>query len=179
MTLNTRQWEPAFILSSEGNRSPDLLNRLLDQFHVETEERYRSYVDPKTGKLVTWCNIYTWDVTSAAGCEVPHWVPNPEHATDPSKPARRELNAYALEDWFKTDGIANGWRAVDELAAQANAEAGRISVAIGGGHINVLRPKRNGDPAGTYCAQAGKTNFAYGRLTSGFGQIKPTFWVHA
>lgn len=180
ISLNPKQWEPVVmpLRGTEANRTPALLNEIIDQFNVTSQLRYVPDIDPVSNKHRTWCNIFVWDVTTALGCEIPHWIPNPEALTKPGAPKR--LETQADDKWLKGDGSAKGWQKVVELAARANAEMGRPGVAVGGGHIVVLRPRKSGDPIGTYCAQAGKSVFGYGPLVHGFGlTIHPDFYIHA
>ena len=66
--MPVEQWRPVTpaITSSFNSRSPELYRAVIDQFQVETAERYRPF---RNGN--TYCNIYVWDVTRAMGAEIP------------------------------------------------------------------------------------------------------------
>jgi hypothetical protein len=173
-TRNARQWEPvvAPVQSAYlGKRTPEALRAVVAQFDVEANPRYRKTTDGRT-----WCNIFCWDVTSALGCEVPHWVEK-EDGT------RGELNVNATVDWLTIRGPDHGWREVDERDAAAHAGQGGPALAIwrnpnpkASGHVAVLLPPRGE----TRIAQAGRRNFAEGTLRAGFGDHGPVrFFVHS
>lgn len=176
--LKPEQWitVTAPLRGSPASRSAELLFRIVAQFVVADAARFRSFVDPRTNRLVTFCNIYSWDLTSALGAEIPHWV-----IVDGK---RVELNANATLGWLTKSGPAAGWRAADEIAARANANQGRPSVGVwanptgGPGHIALLVPRRLGAPDVTFITQAGKNNFAYGLLSVGFGTKPVSFFTH-
>ena len=61
------------IQSNETNRSVALYNNVINQFAVQYNPRYTQvYVNGTLTK--TYCNIFVWDVTSAMGAPIPHWV---------------------------------------------------------------------------------------------------------
>ena len=174
---------PAFV-SNETDRSPERLRQVIDQFGVETSIRYQPY---KRGGD-TYCNIFLWDVTSALGCEIPHFV---DPATGlsrryPDIKGAVELNAVATEDWLVRYGRAYGWREANALTAQHYANQGKPAVTTAGdiGHVQVVCPsKGNGyDPVrGVTVAQAGARNTGYTYLSgvySGSAMNKVRYFVH-
>ena len=67
-----KAWLPTnpIVKGNEECRSPALLDRLIEQFDVENSARYT----PHKHGGDTYCNIFVWDVTSALGAEIPHYV---------------------------------------------------------------------------------------------------------
>jgi hypothetical protein len=175
------QWRPAVpaVLGDPNSRSPVDLLVVVNQFDVLHSGRYQ----PVPGK--TFCNILSWDVTSALQAEIPHWV-NP--AGSPAKMGTngsRELSANATLEWLVAQGPAQGWLEVDEPTARANASQGLPTVASWenplpghSGHIAVILPD---DPGvdGPVIAQAGLRCLFGVALSTGFGSIKPRFFSHA
>lgn len=186
MIISPRQWEPvvADLRGSESNRAPDLLNRIVAQFDVMNQVRYAAVRDAVTQRLKTWCATFVWDVTSAMGCEIPHWIANPDQKMVGAVP-RVEINANKRHEWLKTEGPTFGWLQVEEGDARAHANGGCPAVASwlnetgGPGHEAVLKPRAQGSVEATYIAQAGAHNFAYALLSAGFGSYKPRFFIHA
>lgn len=184
MIINPNQWQPilADLRSNEGNRAPDLLTRIVAQFDLSNAQRYAALEDPLTKRLKTWCATFVWDFTSAMGCEIPHWVPNPNPLL--GQP-RIELNANARHTWLLTVGVTLGWALAGEVEARAHASMGRPAIASwlnptgGPGHEAALVPARPGAAPETFIAQAGAHNFSYGLLSAGFGGLKPLFLIHA
>lgn len=65
------------VTSTLEDRHPLLYSAIINQFGVETNPRYR----PRNNN--TYCNIFVWDVSSAMGAEIPHWInPNTGEAVD-------------------------------------------------------------------------------------------------
>lgn len=150
-------------------RSPAIYARVLDQFRVADHPRYA----PKSG--CTYCNIYVWDVTSAMGCEVPHWV---DAGFAPSAPGKGfETVANQLVDMLSAG--AWGWMATTEPIECANR--GRPVIAgwknpHGPGHLAMVRPHCvNGR---IVVAQAGRVCAERLSLRSAFGARHVTFWTH-
>lgn len=134
---------------------------LLDVLHIEEAPRYAPRVE--NGKLVTWCNILAWDVASAMGHTLPHWV------DDEGKPclvARgRELTANATLEWLSTVGVDKyRWGLVSSMDEAAKAKFA-VAIAKGSnhGHIAVVRPDK-------YIAQAGQRCYTKCSLGEGFGR---------
>ena len=157
---------------SEACRCPGHLLGVAAQFRVESEPRYQ----PRDGN--TFCNIFVWDVTSALGAEVPHWV---DDAGNPCAPGHgRELSANALCDWLESDAaLERGWRTVGSAEAELEAGEGRPVVATlrnqaGHGHVAILLPSLRGPRI----AQAGAHNMFDAPLARGFGATAPTFFAH-
>lgn len=166
-------------------RSPEWLNTIIDSHHVEEEPRYQ----PRAG--LTFCNIFLWDVTTALGVEVPHWVDKDGNPADPfSKGARETLAGELLQTWFPTVGRKRGWLPVGadpakaRPSAQALADKGFPVVAgwinpRGHSHVAVVRPNRFGSQASVpRIAQAGGRCFNDGPLKDGFGSRPVEFWFH-
>lgn len=173
---------PLQLLPDSG---PTELIAVQQQFQVETAARYAR--DDHT-----FCNIYLWDFTRAAGCEVPHWVfpdgtpATPYQARVDSKnvtEAAHELNANDVTKWLAEQGAANGWRVVTEHEAQAIADNGGVAIFAwanptgGPGHVGALRPS-NGRP-GTWYAQAGGTNSSDIPALHVFVSAQPTYYARA
>ena len=49
------------------HRNPDAYSEVMESLDVGNTDRYR------ISNNNTWCNIYVWDVTTAMGCEIPHY----------------------------------------------------------------------------------------------------------
>lgn len=154
------------VVSIEGARSPDNLRAVIDQFNVESATRYTPY---RNG--ATYCNIFVWDVTSAMGCEVPHYVDavTGEPRTYPDVSGARELDANGVAGWLADSGAGYGWREVSEAEAQALANEGQAVVGAwknngGIGHVQIVCPSADGTydaSRGPAIAQAGSRNTNY------------------
>lgn len=147
--------------SHPGDRHPDLLDKVIDQFEVETSDRYRVRDTSGDGIPDTFCNIFAWDVTRALCAEIPHWWRG------------RELSANGVHDWLVQHGRTYGWeegRAVDAVRA---ANLGAPAVAVwrnpsGSGHIAVVRPSLTpSEPM--MLAQAGRQNLRRASIAQCFG----------
>jgi len=186
VVLPVEHWRPTApaITSSEGNRSPELYRAVIDQFRVETAERYRPY---RNGN--TYCNIYVWDVTRAMGAELPHYTDpatgEPRYYPDIS--GASPMGAIATAEWLKTYGERYGWREADAVTAQMHANEGKPAVTSAGnlGHVQVVSPSRDGgfDAArGVAIAQAGSIVSNYTHISSIYGgnTLKNSirYWVH-
>ena len=185
--LPTAYWQPTTpaIVGSESNRSAENLRAIIDQFNVEIAGRYV----PRDG--YTYCNIFLWDVTSALGCEIPHYV-NPdtgEPMTYPNVTGSMELNSNRTLDWLLSKGSEFGWREVSAEEAQNAANQGLPAVSIWKnpgdvGHVQVVCPSEDGlynEEMGPTIAQAGRKtlNYAYARnVYSVNGMSKLRYFVH-
>ena len=143
-------WKTAVpsVTSDTGDRSPERYRSVINQFRVETAERYRPFRDG-----MTYCNIFVLDVTRAMGAHIPH------------------LGAIAMCEWLGTKGAEHGWREVDAETAQMHANQGKPAVTSAGslGHVQMVCPSRDGgyDPQlGVTIAQAGSRVTNYSHISS-------------
>lgn len=197
-------WRPTSpaVTSDSSNRSTALYNDVINQFAVGNNPRYAvRNTDGRPGDE-TFCNLFLWDVTSAMGAPIPHWVqgngvPYPDDLVaaaggygEVSEHAW-EMNANAASRWLDNHGEAYGWREATAEEAQRMADQGRPAVAAWdsrseeAGHVAVLRPsspEHPYDPAkGPVIAQAGGTNSNYSTVSGGFGSKKMAqvvYYVH-
>lgn len=150
------------VVSTTGNRSAELYNEVIDQFNVETNPRYEVN---KNGENDTYCNIFMWDVTSAMGAEIPHYV-DPETLEPmyyPDVEGAQEMNANAIYNWLGEVGEEYGWYQVTAEQAQNLANEGHPAVTArynsgGHGHVQVVCPSEDGTydaGRGVAVAQAG------------------------
>ena len=173
------------IVGSEDNRSAENLRAIIDQFDVENSGRYK----PRDG--YTYCNIFLWDVTSALGCEIPHYVnaDTGEPMTYPDVTGSMELNSNRTLDWLVTKGVEYGWREVTPEEAQNAANQGLPAVTVWKnpgdvGHVQVVCPSEDGlydAERGPTIAQAGRKtlNYAYSRsVYSVNGLSKVRYFAH-
>jgi hypothetical protein len=182
--------QPA-VTSSSGQRSASLYNSVIDQFNVATNGRYTPH---KLGVGDTYCNIFAWDVTSAMGAEIPHWVDNNTGAPRqyPSITGAYETDANGAINWLRNYGSSYGWSKVTAAEAQAAANSGKPAVATwknpnGAGHFQIVRPNKSGDvfdaDKGVFVAQAGGTNFNYGTASDVYGTgaalDKLEYYIHS
>lgn len=156
-----RQWVDyrAPLTNAPGNRSPEALRAVLEQFRVETALRYKARAP------FTYCNIFVSDATRALGCEIPHWLDKP----------RRELNANGICDWLEA---STDWRELGARDAIVEASTGYPVVLAWrnpdprrSGHVAMMLPD------GTI-AQAGKRNLFGAEIEAGFGRLAPLFYTH-
>ncbi|MGE4484093.1 MAG: hypothetical protein AB7C97_03140 [Oscillospiraceae bacterium] len=177
------------ITGNASCRSADLLNKIIGQFDVESSVRYQPY---KHGSD-TYCNIFVWDVTSALGAEIPHYIDaatgSPRNYPDVNGAA--ELGANGTYDWLAGYGKEYGWTEVSAEEAQNYANSGYPAVTAwkntsgGAGHVQVVCPSKDGKydtVRGVTVAQAGSNNYEYAHLSSTFSssrlpQVK--YYVHA
>ena len=170
-TLPIECWKPAIpaITSVAGFRNPERYRAVIDQFRVESAKRYE--VDE-----YTYCNIFLWDVTSAMGAEIPHYVDaatgNPRYYPDIK--GATSMGAIATDKWLRDYGPQYGWYEVDAETAQRWANSGKPAVTTAGsqGHVQIVCPSRDGgyDPArGVTVAQAGRIVSGYTYITSIYG----------
>jgi hypothetical protein len=136
--------------SKPTDRRQELLNEVIDQFHVENNPRYMREKESDR----PFCNIFVSDVTRALGAEIPHWVKG------------KELDTEGMRLWLNNQGKLNGWRRVSAAEAQRNADEGRPSIVYGPGHIAVVRP--GGNPSNPAIAQAGNHNYNRAQVSKGW-----------
>lgn len=154
-------------------RDPETYNTVIDQFDVANNPRYVKRDINGDGTIDTFCNIFAWDVTSAMGAEIPHWVTSDgtPYKYDTSMSYHdnaefaRELNANNVALWLDDHGSDYGWNEVDSAAAQKAADSGQPTIGIwyndgGIGHVVVIRPDETGNGEVTI-AQAGGSNYNY------------------
>ncbi len=169
---------PHFI--NTGLRNAQNYNKIIDQFNVETNKRYKI-----SGKS-TWCNIYAWDVMRAMNVPFSHWVYNGKPLT--YNEARKTKGAYECNvsehlRWLKNYGSKYKWRKISAAEAQKRANQGypTIVLDIGGEHIAVVRPEtskwkyKNNNPV---ISQAGLCNVKYGNAKTYFGARTLVYWTH-
>lgn len=167
----------ALITGGSTNRSPELLDRIIDQFDL-AHERYQ----PKAEG--TKCNILVWDVTRALACEIPQ--------RELVNNQLIQLNANAMYNWLNGPRAReHRWTEVAEQVARARADAGFPVVVAqynpgGPGHMAVGRPAPHapgGPPAPEdgklWIAQAGGKNLRYARVADTFlPQFPKRFFFH-
>lgn len=165
----------AAITSNVGQRSADLYRAVINQFNVESNQRYAVN---KQGIGDTYCNIFAWDVTRAMGAEVPHYIDSATGAPVSSGAGgAKELNANQVNNWLNSTGRAFGWTKVSAEEAQYYANMGMPSItswknSAGHGHLQVVSPSVDGqyDPSrGVAIAQAGRQVKNYDYITSVYG----------
>jgi hypothetical protein len=169
-------------------RSPELLERIIGQFGVESSARYTPY---KNGSD-TYCNIFVWDVTSALGAEIPHYVDaqTGQPRRYPDTAGARELDANGTYRWLSVHGSRYGWTEVSAETAQEYANRGYPAVTAwynpaGAGHVQVVRPSKDGAydaGRGVAVAQAGRTNREYMYTSSMYGRSSLSqvrYFIHA
>ncbi len=176
------------ITSSEGNRSASLYRQVIDQFDVESNGRYEVN---KKGRGDTYCNIFMWDVTSAMGAEIPHYIDAQTGAprTYPDVQGARQLSANGIYNWLHQHGGDYGWFEVTPEQAQTLANAGRPVVTAwqnsgGHGHVQVVCPSKDGvydEKRGVTVAQAGRKLSSYTPITSIYNKSlsKVSYFAHA
>ncbi|MDR0935458.1 MAG: hypothetical protein LBM98_02115 [Oscillospiraceae bacterium] len=172
------------LTGDETNRSAERYNAVINQFAVESNPRYTP------GKLdSTWCNIYVWDVTSAMGAEIPHYVDpaTGEPRKYPDTEGARELGAIATETWLETTGSDYGWLETTAEQAQYAANAGLPAITSSGaiGHVQMVIPSKDGNynpQTGAAISQAGRNNYAYSTVNETYTQAampNVRYWVHS
>jgi len=184
--LPTEHWRPTTpaVTSSEEDRSPELYRAVIDQFSVETAERYRPF---RNGS--TYCNIFMWDVTVAMGAEIPHYTDpaTGEALYYPDVRGARSMGAIATCEWLQKHGEDYGWRETDAETAQMHANEGKPAVTSAGslGHVQVICPSADGgfDPIrGVTVAQAGSivTNYRHisGIYSANALANNVRYWIH-
>ena len=181
--LPTECWKPTTpaVTSNVGDRSPQLYRTVINQFRVETAQRY------KPGEN-TYCNIFVWDVTSAMGAEVPHYIDaaTGEARYYPDISGATAMGAIATDDWLSKHGSRYGWFEADAETAQRYANAGKPAITSAGalGHVQVVAPSKDGtfdSDRGVAIAQAGRIVSNYTHLSNIYGnsgQKSVRYWVH-
>lgn len=165
--------------NKEGERSPEAYNEVMEAFQVESSARYQ----PRDNK--TWCNIYVWDVTTAMGCEIPHYYnrvtgePMTQEQAVHNPGSYYEMNAPRMTTWLEKYGEKYGWVACDEATAINSANEGMPTVAVGTntGHVAMVAPQNEGE-TGVMISQAGGSNFNHGELSDGFGTYQVKYYYH-
>ncbi len=177
------------LTGNSSYRSEELLNDIIGQFDVESTARYTPH---KYGSD-TYCNIFVWDVTSALGCEIPHWVDAETGAPRqfPDITGAVELGANATYTWLDDHGDEYGWIEVTAEQAQEYANQGYPAVTTwqnpggGAGHVQIVRPSEDGEydaSRGVAVAQAGGHNYEYtytGSIYSSNSLSQVRYYVHA
>ena len=179
-TKKNRECAPVYT-NKKGKRSKAAYNRVINQFQVETRERYRR---DSNG---TYCNIFAWDVMSAMGTTLPHWLLGETPADSRTKGAL-ERNANETFDWLSRNYRKYGWKRVNAAQAQERANRGYPTFAIwrnnsgGAGHEMVVRPEgqvyRYSSYNGPVIAQAGATNRNYWNIRNTLGNRVPVYYTH-
>lgn len=165
--------------NKEGERSPEAYNEVMEAFQVESNARYQ----PRNGD--TWCNIYVWDVTTAMGCEIPHYynrftgAPMTQEECVKKPGSYYEMSASRMTKWLETYGEQYGWVACDEATAINSANEGMPTVAVGTntGHVAMVAPQNEGE-TGVMISQAGGSNFNHGKIKNGFGNYQVKYYYH-
>jgi hypothetical protein len=183
--LPVEQWKPTtpVITSNAYSRSPELYRAVINQFQVETAERYKPF---RNGN--TYCNIYVWDVTRAMGAEIPHYT-DPQTGQPryyPDTKGAKSMGAIATDKWLEKHGSEYGWHEADAETAQRYANEGRPAVTSAGskGHVQIVCPSEDGgfDPVrGATIAQAGRIVTNYMHISGIYGtasQKNVRYWVH-
>ena len=179
-------WRPAtpVITNVPGQRSPAMYRAVIDQFSVETSERYRPGREGNT-----YCNIFVWDVTRAMGAELPFYTDPATGAPryHPDTKGAKAMGAIAMDKWLAEHGGKYGWQEVDAQTAQMHANQGRPAVTTAGsiGHVQMVVPSKDGsfDPVrGVTIAQAGRTVSSYmhisGIYNAGRLNNNVRYWIH-
>lgn len=162
-----------------GERSPEAYNEVMEAFEVSTNPRYQ----PRNGD--TWCNIYVWDVTTAMGCEIPHYYNKTTGAPMTRSECLKnpgtyyEMSASRMTKWLEKYGAQYGWVECDEATAINSANQGMPTVTVGTdtGHVAMVAPQKEGE-TGVMISQAGGRNFEHGKLSNGFGKHPVKYFYH-
>ena len=160
------------ITSSAGSRSAAQYNRVIAQFQVESNERYRPH---RLGKGDTYCNIYVWDVTRAMGAEIPHYIDAGtwEAKYYPDTNGAIEMGATRMCQWLEKKGASYGWREVSAEEAQRMANQGKPAVAVMPTHVQMVCPSKDGTyhpQKGVTVAQAGSQVIGYTYISNIYGK---------
>lgn len=178
--LYSAPWLPltAPITSGTSCRTPEMLERVVAQFGLETATRWQKHVSTRAdgSKAVeTYCNVALSDLTKALGCEVPRWWQRGANLV--------QLSANEQQRWLQDEGPMHGWRPCSVAEAQVRANMGHPAVPTWfnpqpshSGHVGLFMPDRG--EAGLFIAQAGMTNFSRGTLSSGFGARNVLCFTH-
>jgi len=159
------------LISTASNRSHELLESVIEQFDVESTERYRVRDVTGDGKKETWCNLYVSDVTTALCAPLPH------------RYGGKWQNVRDMANQLRS--LRGSWRPCTSKEAQDNADTGSPSVVVYDpkdeathGHIAMLVPSHNA--IGIWISQAGARNFRRAPLLAGFGSFADSceFFFH-
>lgn len=157
--------DPA-VTSNVNNRSAALYSNVINQFNVETNERYQ----PDGG---TYCNIFVWDVTGAMGAEIPHYYDaKTGEPMSYGDEGANQMNANGMYKWLHQFGSQYGWQEVTPEQAQQFANEGHPVVTAlyrdgQHGHVQVVCPSEDG----TYDAKRGVTIAQAGRRLTSYRPI--------
>lgn len=101
------------ITSEPGKRSRQLYEKVILQFALATNPRYRPDVPERPRG-----HIFIWDISRAMGCEIQHFA------------AGQELSLGQTVDWLRRDGVPRGWKHVSAEEAIDCAEVGQLVLAL-------------------------------------------------
>lgn len=179
-------WLPCMPPMTSGSlqRSPDITDRVLAQFQLDTGRRWQKLVETVSEgvqRVSTYCNVWLNDGTRALGCEVPRWWLKGAELV--------QLSANDQVRWLDRQGRKHGWASCTPFEAQARANLGHVSV-VGwlnpevhpvtkrelSGHVGIFKPDHG--EQGLFISQAGLTCFTRGTLSSGFGSRNVTCFTH-
>jgi hypothetical protein len=185
-TTNTNASQPvnAPVHNDSSTRSAANYSNVINQFAVQFNPRYTPRDSNGDGVTDTFCNIFAWDVTSAMGAPIPHWVDRLVYqqltgSLPPNNASQGELTATLTALWLQSQGATNGWSQVSAADAQSDANLGRPVVVCGDGHIAIVRPGSI-NANGPTTAQAGLYNFNLGHVYPYFPQGSAVeYWAHA
>lgn len=155
------------LTSSPQNRSAARLLAIVGEHHYRGHARYTPRDVTGDNVAETFCNLFAQDVSEAMGVVLP-----------------RNMRANDLVRWLSSSVQARelGWEPVDAHTAQRMADEGQLALAAwynrngGPGHLAVLVPSL--DEPGTWCAQAGRSNFTRSPIASGFGDLPVAYFAH-
>lgn len=173
-----------------GERSAQNYNKIIDQFDVAKNPRYKIIYKKVNGKtkISTWCNIYAWDVMRAMNVPFSHWLDQKGRPLTYNE-AKNTKGAYECGVrmhllWIKKYGAKYGWRQVTANEAQKRANKGYPTLVMNtsGSHIAVVRPETSKYKYTTnnpVISQAGASNVKYGKAGTYFGTTKNlVYWTH-
>lgn len=178
--LYSAPWQPMTAPLTTGSwcRTPELLDRVIDQFGLGRWPRWEKHVETRAdGRKVvsTYCNVWLSDVTRALGCEVPRWWQRGALLV--------QLSANEQQRWLQQEGPMHGWSPCTVAEAQVRANLGHPAVATWlnpeaghSGHVGLFVPDRGEE--GLWISQAGLTCFSRGTLSSGFGPRNVLCFTH-
>lgn len=101
------------VKNREGRRAPEVYRRVINQFAVGHNPRYRPDAPDRPR-----AHIFVWDVTRAMQAEVPHFW------------GIKELNLAQTCDWLRFEGPLRGWLPTDRLGAVNAAGKGMPVLAM-------------------------------------------------
>ena len=178
-TTNPAAWNPTYppLTNGPADRSASTYTQVINQFAVGNNPRYAV---GHQGRGESYCNIFLWDVTSAMGAEIPHYVNGSGDRVHRGE--GYELDANGTVDWLHRRGGDYGWHLASAQEAQQTANSGHPAVAVwknpgGTGHVAVVRPGQI-DANGPEIAQAGATNTNDTHVRNTFGNRPVEYWIH-